>query len=278
MKPKGEGVVIPPTPIQEQVLEVKASEVIVPELKIGIVIGPGGARAWAAIGVLRELERNNIPVYAVYGLEWGSFIAALYSKNGKPNDVEWRASKISDGEFRGGIISSDTKTRNMSEMNKILKEIFQSERAENSKIKFSCTSDSYRQNKSSNLYRGEFVEIMNYCLPFPPLLSPFKTWYASNLNVKNSVEILKNLGANYFILIDPSQGGADFTQGIKSEETQMLWYEVQKSIKAQYSHFHQVVDLRTAGAMSSFNSRKFYIQAGEVEGKRLAKALLEQVN
>ena len=37
--------------------------------KLGIVLGPGGARTQAYVGFLRELERAQIPIHAIAGIE-----------------------------------------------------------------------------------------------------------------------------------------------------------------------------------------------------------------
>lgn len=47
--------------------------------KVGLVLGSGGARGAAHIGVLRVLERENIPVDYLVGTSVGSLVAALYA-------------------------------------------------------------------------------------------------------------------------------------------------------------------------------------------------------
>ena len=47
--------------------------------RIAVVLSGGGARGLAAIGVLRVLERNNIPVDLIVGTSMGSVIGGLYS-------------------------------------------------------------------------------------------------------------------------------------------------------------------------------------------------------
>jgi NTE family protein len=47
--------------------------------RIALVLSGGGARGVAAIGVLRALERNNIPIDFIVGTSMGSVIGGLYS-------------------------------------------------------------------------------------------------------------------------------------------------------------------------------------------------------
>lgn len=56
--------------------------------KIGLALGGGGARGAAHIGVLRVLERENIPVDYLVGTSAGALIAALYSGGSSPDEIE----------------------------------------------------------------------------------------------------------------------------------------------------------------------------------------------
>ncbi|SFM59666.1 NTE family protein [Halopseudomonas yangmingensis] len=49
------------------------------EPRIGLVLSGGGARGLAHIGVLQELERQNIPVHAIAGTSMGAVIGGLYA-------------------------------------------------------------------------------------------------------------------------------------------------------------------------------------------------------
>ena len=47
--------------------------------KIGLALGGGGARGMAHIGVLKILEKNNIPIDMISGTSMGAAVGALYS-------------------------------------------------------------------------------------------------------------------------------------------------------------------------------------------------------
>lgn len=48
-------------------------------LRVGLVLGGGGARGAAHIGVLKELERLRIPVDAIAGTSMGAIVGGLYA-------------------------------------------------------------------------------------------------------------------------------------------------------------------------------------------------------
>ncbi|MCB1845329.1 MAG: patatin-like phospholipase family protein [Halioglobus sp.] len=56
--------------------------------RIGLVLGGGGARGAAHIGVLRELERLHIPIDAIAGTSMGAIVGGLYAAGKTPADLE----------------------------------------------------------------------------------------------------------------------------------------------------------------------------------------------
>jgi NTE family protein len=56
--------------------------------RIGLVLGGGGARGSAHIGVLKVLEREHIPIHAIAGTSIGAVIGGLYSAGYSPEEIE----------------------------------------------------------------------------------------------------------------------------------------------------------------------------------------------
>ncbi len=57
-------------------------------LRVGLVLGGGGARGAAHIGVLRELERQRIPIDAIAGTSMGAIVGGLYASGKTPDELE----------------------------------------------------------------------------------------------------------------------------------------------------------------------------------------------
>ena len=55
--------------------------------KIALVLGGGGAHAVAHLGVLKELERQRIPIDLVVGSGLGGLIGGLYAGGMTPNEI-----------------------------------------------------------------------------------------------------------------------------------------------------------------------------------------------
>ena len=56
--------------------------------KVGLVLGGGGAKGAAAIGILKELEREKIPVDYIAGTSIGAIIGGLYAQGYRADDLE----------------------------------------------------------------------------------------------------------------------------------------------------------------------------------------------
>jgi NTE family protein len=62
--------------------------------RIGLVLGGGGARGAAHIGVLQELERQRIPIDAIAGTSMGAIVGGLYAAGKTPEDLETLVSTL----------------------------------------------------------------------------------------------------------------------------------------------------------------------------------------
>jgi len=67
--------------------------------KVALVLGGGGARGFAHVGVIRELESAGIPIDMIVGVSVGSLIGAMYADVGDSFELEWKAFKIEKKEI-----------------------------------------------------------------------------------------------------------------------------------------------------------------------------------
>ena len=62
--------------------------------KIGLVLGGGGARGAAHVGILKVLEENRVPVDFVVGTSMGSIVGGLYAIGNSPADIDRKFHEI----------------------------------------------------------------------------------------------------------------------------------------------------------------------------------------
>lgn len=61
---------------------------------IGLVLGSGGAKGFAHIGVIKALEEHQIPVDVIAGSSMGSMVGAFYAMGMRPNMMEGLATSL----------------------------------------------------------------------------------------------------------------------------------------------------------------------------------------
>ena len=89
--------------------------------KIGLALSGGGARGAAHIGVLRELEKQNIHIDYIAGTSMGSIIAGLYASGMNADQIDKAYNSI-DWDT---VLNDSTPRRELSMRRKFDQEIFQ---------------------------------------------------------------------------------------------------------------------------------------------------------
>ncbi len=78
--------------------------------RIGLVLGGGGARGAAHIGVLKELERMRVPIDAIVGTSMGAIVGGLYASGMSAEELEETVSTLD----WAGALSDRPRRRDMS--------------------------------------------------------------------------------------------------------------------------------------------------------------------
>lgn len=84
-------ILIPPVPPKPRA--------IVHQPRVAIVLGGGGAKGYAHIGVLRELQKAGVPIDLVVGSSAGALVGALYADRGREEDAEYALMKARFFDF-----------------------------------------------------------------------------------------------------------------------------------------------------------------------------------
>ena len=88
-----------------------------PRLKVGVVMGGGGAKGAAHIGVLKYMEEKGIPVDYVAGTSMGSIIGGLYAMGYTPDQLTELISRMDWSEYIGNKIDRSTMSSEMRKRN-----------------------------------------------------------------------------------------------------------------------------------------------------------------
>jgi len=75
--------------------------------RIGLALGGGGARGLAHIGVLRVLEKEEIPIDLIAGTSIGALVGGAYASGLKPDELQKRVDEyLNSTEFRSSAIKA----------------------------------------------------------------------------------------------------------------------------------------------------------------------------
>jgi NTE family protein len=257
----GAGTITPPPPVQQ------APTFLSKELpKVGLILGPGGMKTFAQIGVLREFARARIPIEAVAGLEWGSVIGGLYSMQGQVNDVEWRSFKLRETDLpQSGLFSSRAKAQSITTLNEFLETAFGNATIEKSKIDFGCPAYWSRQDRFGWMAKGNFKEAMRACLPYPPNYTDNGGVVAAPMSVAEASAWLRARGANLIVLVDVLSQGEALPAKMSGNEwaENLLWSEIRREMQRSKTLVNHVIMVNTSGhPINDYNGRRALMDAG----------------
>lgn len=250
--------------------------------KIGLALGSGAARGLAHIGVLKVLERNNIPIDYIAGASIGAVAGALYAAERNIKEIEkvvtnadWRLylSLIdpiaSNGMIRGGKIK------------KFLSRYLGQANFKDLKIPLIVTATDFESGQAVYLQKGDLIEAVMASSAIPLVFQPSKIndkiLVDGGLSSPVPVEILRKFGADKIIAVNLdadyfSEKKNNLSAGVVALQTiRLLRYH----LAAHDTRDADVVISPKVGSLMdySFLSGKSAIKAGE----RAAQKVLPQI-
>ncbi len=240
--------------------------------KVGVILGPGGMKAYAELGVLREMGRQRIPVQAIVGMEWGAVIAGLYASQGQINEAEWKSFKLKENELpTQSFISSRIKPAQISDLQNFFNNTFASSTIEKNRVDFACPAAYNNGDHTIWQTHGSMQEAVSHCLPYPPLYAENGGWMASPFSLDEAAAWLRSRGANVILLINVIGQGELWPSKAASDlpiET-VLWSELRRDLARAAAQggtrsINHVISVNTTGhPMTDFEGRRALMEAGQ---------------
>lgn len=236
------GTVLPVAPQPQEPVPAPAPE----KPRIGVVLGPGGLRSFAHIGVLQELERMKLPIHSIVGIEFASIPAAIYANKGFANEVEWQMFKLKETEVtvgsgildRGGALEGDG-------LGEFYKNVFNGAKSEGAKYAFSCPAYNLEKQQLFWMARGAYEQLLPFCVSSLPTFKPFKANTAYTWSLYEAKKHLKSRGANFIVFVDilgtSLKGKSFFRQ--QQDSDRVYWSIVQERFQAEKSYFDYVISV-----------------------------------
>ncbi len=143
--------------------------------KVSLVLGSGGARGYAHIGVIEELEKNGYKIESISGASMGALIGGLYACGKLQEYKEWvlgldmlDIAKLLDFSFfTGGMIKGD-------KVFKKIKKIVGRVDIENLPIKYTAVATDLVKQKEVWMQKGDLLDAIRASIAIPTIFTPKK--------------------------------------------------------------------------------------------------------
>lgn len=177
-------------------------------MKIGLALGGGAARGLAHIGVIKILERENIPIDLIAGTSMGALVGALYAQGRTSEELEEIATGANQRKItslldltfpRSGLISGNKITQ-------FIKELFGELDFSQLKIPFISVATDIMTGEEVIINKGKVFEATRASISVPVVFTPFKKSgrYLVDGGLTDSVPvgITRQMGADLVIAVN----------------------------------------------------------------------------
>lgn len=140
---------------------------------VSLVLGSGGARGLAHVGVIRWLEENDFEVKSISGCSMGALIGGFYAAGKLDSYVEWIENidtfdmlKLLDFKGSGGFVSGEALMKKM-------KELVGNPLIEDLEIKFTAVATNIDEEKEVWINEGRLLEAIRASISLPLFFTPY---------------------------------------------------------------------------------------------------------
>ena len=189
--------------------------------KISLVLGSGGARGIAHIGIIEWLEEHDYEIVAISGCSMGALVGGFYAAGKFKEIKEWflgldniELLKLVDFKGSGGLISGTTL---MEKLGDILGDI----NIEDLDIEFTSVSTEVNEEKEIWISKGSLIKAIRASISLPLFFTPYE--YNGHLlidgGVLNPVPIAPTFDDGTELTIAVNLGGLPDAELDKPEES-----------------------------------------------------------
>ncbi len=172
---------------------------------IGLALGAGSARGLAHIGVLKILQKNNIPIDYIAGTSMGSLVASLFAVGISPDMIEKLAINLSSSSWvdltlpKKGLIAGDR-------IEEMLRLLTKGCNFEDCKIPLKVVATDIQNGEKVIFDKGPIYKGVRASISIPGIFKPVE--YENRLLVDGAVvdrlpaALVKEMGADIVIAVD----------------------------------------------------------------------------
>lgn len=195
---------------------------------VGLVLGGGGARGFAHLGLMRALDELGIPVDAVGGSSMGAFFAALRAcGHDAPTMLEIARETFVDNNFLNDYLFPSVALVRGRKFTRRLHDIFGDRQIEDLRLPYFCVSSNLSRGRAEVHDRGPLYLWTATSMAVPGVAPPVV--YREDLLVDGALlnslptDIMKNLDRGLVVASDVSTGGELRAPGIEGPDPEGLF-------------------------------------------------------
>ena len=247
---------------------------------IAVVLGGGGSKGFAHIGVLKVLEAQKIPIHMVVGTSAGSLVGSLYASGKTAFELQGIAMKMEADNvidydwkiWKGGLIKGE-KLENFINVN------IQNTPIEKLKIRYYAVATNAATGEEVVFAKGNTGMAVHASCSVPGVFQPFKignsTYVDGGVVSPVAVDVARRNGADIVIAVDISGGiNTDVPSGIMDTMRKSVAIMYARIAEYQIKNADIVIrpNVRNIGStdMDKFNEAIF-------EGEKAASAKIPEI-
>ena len=245
--------------------------------KVALVLSGGAALGYAHIGVIKQLEENNIPIDMIVGTSMGGLVGAAYASGLTYEQMIDMGNKFKTYNFIDINLNMSGVFSGQGIMNKVSKFI-PDKNIEDLDIKFACIGCDLNKEEEIVYDKGSVLDAVRATISIPGLIVPVKEDVHTHVvdgGVMNNLpeDVAKKMGADIIISVDVIQNYKIL--GAPSNLFECLFQSMNVLMKEVQKHKKRYYDVLIAPDLSGckqmiFSSKNMEkcVYLGEVETKK----------
>ncbi|MFN6963503.1 MAG: patatin-like phospholipase family protein [Pyrinomonadaceae bacterium] len=255
-------------------------------MKVGLALSGGGARGYAHLGVLRELERHSVPIDLIAGTSAGSFAGGAYATGLSVDEIIAFGSKLSWFAIAGFSYSPRGLLSNAG-LAAFIERNFPVRRFEDLAIPFAAvTCDLETGDEVVLSGRGDLAQAIRASCAVPGVFSPVaadggRLLIDGGVITPTPAQTVREMGADVVIAVDLMACGATF-HGVPRTLVGTLFQSAMTLLRAasRAQHYHADVIIQPAIAHirpDEIRKREELIELGERAAREKIGEIMQQL-
>ncbi len=254
--------------------------------KIGLALGSGGSKGFAHIGIIKVLEKNNIPIDFIAGTSIGAMVGGFYAAGLGVEKIEeialgtdWRRMiSLVDPHFKHGLVSGE-------KVKTFIQNHIGGKEFKDCRIPFVAVATDLKTGEIVTLDKGEMAPAIRASISVPLAFKPVelegRVLVDGGLSSPVPVEVVRNMGADIVIAVN-------LDKHYSNENWKPGWYDIAYDSLDILRHHLALQNVMGADITINIDAGKTYwyqfingqdkIQIGEKAAQRILPKLREIIS